>query len=312
MAKKALIVGINNYQNPRNNLRGCVNDALGWSNILTTKFGFKSGSSVRMLLDDRATTANIIGRLHWLVDGAKAGDQLVFTFSGHGSQIVNTKYDRDDYEPDGLDEIICPYDINWDKNYISDDFLNKLFRLVPKGVELLVISDSCHSGTLLREADRVSEIKFGGMPIDNDFRHSVLPKRDILQEVSRFIPIPIDIACRMPSVRTSILDHDGQIDSQSISSAESKTGKMVPKKGILISGCKADQTSADTFMNNKWCGAMSAVAMTVLRSNNYNMTYQKLVDEVNSILIRIGYSQRPQLQCPNELKERMFLGGKSK
>ena len=34
MSKKALCIGINNYRGVSNDLRGCVNDAQDWSNLL--------------------------------------------------------------------------------------------------------------------------------------------------------------------------------------------------------------------------------------------------------------------------------------
>lgn len=61
-------------------------------------------------------------RLGWFTKNAKAGDYLVFHYSGHGSQIR----DRDGDElNDNMDELICPYDIGWDDTFITDDDLNK-------------------------------------------------------------------------------------------------------------------------------------------------------------------------------------------
>jgi len=41
MAKRALLVGINKYQVPGADLRGCVNDAEELSEALTKFYGFK-------------------------------------------------------------------------------------------------------------------------------------------------------------------------------------------------------------------------------------------------------------------------------
>jgi hypothetical protein len=68
--------------------------------------------------------------LHPPPKDAKAGDKLLFHFSGHGSQIR----DRDGDElKDQLDEIICPHDMDWNGTYIVDDDLKAVFSKLPAG-----------------------------------------------------------------------------------------------------------------------------------------------------------------------------------
>ena len=142
MVQKALIVGINKY--PGAALQGCVNDALGMEAMVKDHFGF---TNIRLLLDEQATTANIKDGLTWLVQGAQPGDVLLFHYSGHGSQIRDTS--NLENEPDGLDEIICPIDLDWNTKIITDDYLKWAFDQVPAGVNLTVVLDCCHSGTAL-------------------------------------------------------------------------------------------------------------------------------------------------------------------
>ncbi len=147
MAKKALLVGINKYRIPGADLNGCVNDVTNVRDILLKYFGF-TVKDIRVIVDERATKKNIISRLHWLVDNAKEGDCLLFHYSGHGSQIV----DRDGDElKDRMDEILCPHDMDWDGNFISDDDLSKIFKNIAKGIRLEILLDCCHSGTGTRE-----------------------------------------------------------------------------------------------------------------------------------------------------------------
>ena len=101
MARKALLVGINDYQGV-SDLRGCVNDVLDMHFSLRSLFGFKT-EEIRTLTNDRATKDHITHRLRWLTEGAKSGDYLVFHFSGHGSQIRDRNRDE---LVDHLDEII--------------------------------------------------------------------------------------------------------------------------------------------------------------------------------------------------------------
>lgn len=141
MTKKALCVGINDYPfGEANDLRGCVNDANDWSNLLRNHFDF---TDVKQLLNSDATRANILTELENLLAGAQSGDVLVFTNASHGTYLADTDGDEPKY-----DEAICPYDS--DSNLLVDDTLRELFLNLPKDVRLTVISDSCHSGSVTR------------------------------------------------------------------------------------------------------------------------------------------------------------------
>jgi hypothetical protein len=160
MARKALLVGINRYPDPADELRGCVNDVLLMRETLERHYGFTDPGGVRVLADRRATTAAIMEGLAWLVDGVAAGDSLVFHYSGHGSQVP----DRNGDEHDGLDEILCPYDLEWE-HPLTDDDLAAAVAPIPKGALLTVILDCCHSGTGLREPSRNgSRVRYRFLP----------------------------------------------------------------------------------------------------------------------------------------------------
>jgi hypothetical protein len=101
MAKKALCVGVNNYPGTRNDLQGCVNDARDWARLLSGTFGFRD---VETLLDGQATRSRIKKKLGELISKGRAGDVLVFTYSGHGTHVPDVG-EKD--EADGRDEAIC-------------------------------------------------------------------------------------------------------------------------------------------------------------------------------------------------------------
>jgi hypothetical protein len=105
MNNKALLVGINAYPNPCNNLRGYINDIVDMENLITPKNKIYPKENIKSLTDSRATKKGILSALNWLLLGASAGDQILFQYSGHGAQIPS-------YNPaikkDGLDEIILP------------------------------------------------------------------------------------------------------------------------------------------------------------------------------------------------------------
>jgi hypothetical protein len=149
--KRALCIGINAYPGiPGNNLNGCLNDARNIGNALGTIFKF---DQVKTLLDSKAARFDILDGRDWLCAGAKLGDELVFTYSGHGTQVA----DRNGDESDGLDEALCPSDLcasNWEKCPITDDELCSGFIKLPRGVHLTILADCCHSGSITREFAR--------------------------------------------------------------------------------------------------------------------------------------------------------------
>jgi hypothetical protein len=169
--RRALLVGVNHYPDPRNNLKGCVNDVLMMAQMLTTNYQFES-SDIRLLTDERATTSGIRQRLRWLVEDTAPGSVLLFRFSGHGSQVRDRDGDELD---DGLDEILCPYDLDWDDPF-SDDEIAQVIEAVPQGVNFTIVLDCCHSGTGTRQffkepaANRAPNPRYLVPPPDVAFR----------------------------------------------------------------------------------------------------------------------------------------------
>ena len=258
MTKKALCVGINDYPfGDENDLQGCVNDANDWAALLKNHFQF---TDVKQLLNGEATKANIIAGLKGLLAGAVAGDILVFTNASHGTYLADTDGDEDKF-----DEAICPYDT--DSNLLVDDELRNLFKNIPKDVQLSVISDSCHSGSVTRV-------------MVNEYRRN----RQLNPRVFG----------------------GKELAPEQLRAARGKKEKY-PESGmkeILLSGCKSNQTSADAYINNDYHGAMSYHAIKAITDANYNLTYADLQKRVVSMLEEENYDQVPQLEGKDEFKSR--------
>ncbi|HYN26447.1 MAG TPA: caspase family protein [Pyrinomonadaceae bacterium] len=176
MTKKALCVGINDYPfGEENDLRGCVNDANDWANLLKKHFDF---TNIKQLLNGDATKTNIVAGIQDLLNGAKAGDILVFTNASHGTYLADTDGDEPKY-----DEAICPHDT--DSNLLVDDDLRELFKNIPKDVRLTVISDSCHSGSVTRvkvneyrRNRQLNPVVFGGIELSPDQLRAARGKKE--------------------------------------------------------------------------------------------------------------------------------------
>jgi len=144
--KKAICVGINNYPGIFNDLKGCVNDAKDWSALLQG-MGFETS----LILDAQATQTNVKTALQDLISTTNAGDVAVLTYSGHGTQVS----DRTSDENDRYDEAICLYDGN-----VIDDDLRVILDGIHPQATLVVISDSCFSGSVTRIAPEPATPRF--------------------------------------------------------------------------------------------------------------------------------------------------------
>jgi hypothetical protein len=162
----ALLIGCTKYDHlgETSNLRGPTNDVDMMRDVLISRFGFDS-NLIRTLTEDskangRPIKENITRELGHLAHVAGEGDRVVILLSGHGSQQPDNDFDNpEDPEPDGLDEIFCPADIDFAtseespfaKNALTDDELRSAITAVrDKGAFVWVIVDACHSGSAVR------------------------------------------------------------------------------------------------------------------------------------------------------------------
>lgn len=137
-SKYALLVGINAYKG-NNKLQGCVNDVNNVKKMLIS--GGYQDHCITILKNSQATAASIKSSLNFLMK-CKDSD-LVFHFSGHGSQIK---------DKNGVtQELICPYDYDehWD-NPFTDVVLKEILSKKESSSRLTIILDSCFSGGMSR------------------------------------------------------------------------------------------------------------------------------------------------------------------
>ncbi|MBL7807822.1 MAG: caspase family protein [Saprospiraceae bacterium] len=152
--KIALIVAVGDYPESSGWQKiNAQNDVVLITNTLLRQ-GFKAGN-ITQVVDKDASREEILKTLRKTVKSLKPGDVFLFQFSGHGQQVADDNGD----EYDGFDEAIVPYNspMKYQKdgyqggNLIRDEELGALLdearkKIGPSG-NVLVILDSCHSGT---------------------------------------------------------------------------------------------------------------------------------------------------------------------
>lgn len=139
-ASTALCIGINDYPGTGSDLAGCVNDARDWAALLADR-----GFSVTQLLDGEATRSAMADAMASVVSAAGSGDNVVITYSGHGTWQPDENGD----EPDMRDEALCPHDLD-SQGPLLDDELFDIFSDAEHGARVVFLSDSCHSGSVAR------------------------------------------------------------------------------------------------------------------------------------------------------------------
>ncbi|MGE0085937.1 MAG: caspase family protein [Desulfococcaceae bacterium] len=270
MARRAFLVGINDYRTTRD-LRGSHNDVSNMRSILKDYLGF-TNNDIRVLLDDRATKDAILYRLEYMVDKALPGDFMVFHFAGHGSQIRDRN--GDDLE-DSLDEVLCPWDVSWDSGFILDDDLDRIFARIPQGAVLEVFLDCCHSGTSARSVT-------AGTP--------AVPAADT---VSRYLPPPADIRFRYEGEESELGETRG---FQMVN----RSGTSSTANHILWAACHSGQESADAFINGSYNGAFTYYFCKHMRDSSGRISRANLLERIRNSLFHNGYPQTPQLECMND------------
>jgi hypothetical protein len=260
--QKALTVGVNIFQKTFiTRLSGCVNDALDIRSILKTYFNF-TNTDIHVLTDARGNKGLIFDRLNMLSKWAMPGDLVVFSYSAHGSQLRDRNGDE---LSDHMDELFCPYDMDWDKGtYILDDEMAQVCAAFRKGVTFEVLMDTCHSATMLRN------------PVDKEMlKYQIKP---------RYTPPPLDLMLRAEGEEKDLCPTKKIMRSLSI------TDK------VLWAACKSNQTSADAYFNGRYNGAFTFFFCQAIKKAKGKITRRALISQVRKSLTGAGFDQIPQLE----------------
>jgi len=267
MKNKALLVGINKYPDPQNDLRGSINDILDMEHLITETNKVYAKQNIKKLTDRDATKKGILTQLKWLLEGAQSGDQLLFHYSGHGAQspTLNAKL-----EADGLDEIICPYDFDGSNaTTLRDKEFAQLFAGIPKGVHFVWISDSCHAEDLSRDLQMPGEPQyryFNGM-MQIGMKHERKENEGRINEVN---------------------------EESAFEAYDASTIITAPLNGALLSACASHELSADAYIDKRFNGAFTHYLIKNLLQYSDSKSMQAIVQLVNKDLDKNGYDQNPE------------------
>lgn len=229
-------------------LVACINDAKDMLEIAKQK-GFEESN---ILINEQATYANVTKQINNATKKLKSGDFFFITYSGHGAYVPDNNKD----EKDGNDETWCLYD-----RMIIDDKLAWLWSKFKSGVRILMLSDSCHSGTVAR---------------------TMLPDGTLVE------PIP-DEKNRLMKKGPEVYKKFKSLYDNDVSDSEKNIGKTskINASVILLSGCQDNQTSLDGDKN----GLFTEKLLKVYNKGKFTGNYAGLLTGILKLM--------PSNQTPN-------------
>lgn len=255
----------------------------GWSGDLTAcEFDAKDmaaiaksqGMKSTVLLTKQGTRAKMLTAIRKAAKQLKKGDFFFLTYSGHGGQVPDVTGE----ETDKQDETWCLFD----GQLIDDELYFELSRFAA-GVRILVLSDSCHSGTVTRNRP---------------------PQVDPSASVRRSKMMPISVGLRTyrehqqfydnlqknvakAAGKAAVVDPDSVLAQLAVSPRLTAIAKRFNASVILISGCQDNQTSMDGEQN----GAFTEQLLKVWNHGNFSGNYAKFHAAIRAEL--------PASQTPN-------------
>jgi metacaspase-1 len=267
----SLHIGINevsaaHYEGWTGPLAACEFDAHDMSALAQSR-GIKS----TLLITKKATRANLLATLRKAAKTLSDGDFFFMSFSGHGGQVPDVSGEEDDKQ----DETWCLFD-----GQLIDDELYYELSKFKAGVRILVVSDSCHSGTVVRAGRPPS-----GTPAQ---RPRIMPPavgmRVYAAHKAFYDKLQNDVA-KVAGGRVS--DPDTALANVTVSNRLTGIVKEFKPSVILISGCQDNQFSMDGDHN----GAFTEQLLRVWNNGAFTGSYARL-----HALVRAGL---PPSQSPN-------------
>lgn len=108
------------------------------------------------LKDDTASISNVIYAIYDLAQQTKADDLAVIYYSGHGAEGYDTVIEENGFN---FDQAWCLFD-----GLLKDNQMKQCLSFFKKGTRVVLISDSCHSGSMYRSGMVLNGYKIKAIP----------------------------------------------------------------------------------------------------------------------------------------------------
>lgn len=138
-------IGVNRLERTRYpgvcTLTGCENDAKAMARLARAQ-----GFSPTLLLGAKATVGAVRAAVAAAASPVGGDGMVLVTYSGHGGLVPDVPDEGDSRDlTDGNDETWCL----WDRQMLDDE-IYRMWTAFEPGARVLIVSDSCHSGGVIR------------------------------------------------------------------------------------------------------------------------------------------------------------------
>jgi hypothetical protein len=289
----ALLVAVGQFRDPALKtfqLRGPAIDINSVQQTLTAQWGFAPGD-IMALRDSEATHERILAEIAALEQRSAKGDTVLIYFSGHGT---SANADENAFDLPYATGAWVPYDLDYSSNAAAKkslivgrrDLVPRLKRLDEAGRWVVVVSDSCYSGQVVRSfGQKFSHTRF--LPMN---------ARDL--GVSQ---VQAPIAARPPPPPypyEHVVLLSGASDSE---------------QGADIA--TAEQLQSAPTLDGQFHGAFTDAFLRLLKGQLLpgNFNYAQAREAMNAFLEHRNFPQHPQLlpaiaEDPHDVGSNSFLG----
>jgi len=244
------------------------------------------------------TGQNMLAAFNWLISNNHPGDSLFLHYSGHGGQVADPDGDRES----GMDDTICPLDFEHNGQITSDTLHRVLITPLALGVRLTVIFDCCHSGTALELPYVYRSDEDGNIGLVGGIKKSVRlvsSARALIQ--GGFSMDKVNDAKHLFAEAQSLFNGFRSHRTPSPSGLDKEhfvEGWEEGKDVWMFSGCRDNQTSADTSIAGAPTGAMSWAFIKTMREYP-DQSYEQVLQRTRAFIAG-RYSQIPQLSVGDQ------------
>jgi hypothetical protein len=231
------------------------------------------GMKASVLPTKKATRAATLSGLRAAARALRPGDLFFLSYSGHGGQVPDVTGD----EADRKDETWCLHD----GQLIDDELYLELGRFAA-GVRILVVSDSCHSGTVTRDVPQTSDT-------GANRRSRLMPEAVALpayrEHADFYDQLQRDVSA---AAGGRAVDPDAAVARAAGGSRLAAITAAFKPELLLISGCQDHQVSLDGERN----GAFTEQLLAVWNRGAFEGDYAGFHAQIRA---RLPASQSPRL-----------------
>ena len=271
------------------NLTGAVNDAITMKELFTEKYKIKA-ENVHVVTDKDAGVDGFIKEMKWLVQTAQPGDQILFSFSGHGSQLP------DKTKPNGKASVI----VLADDELVPGEFFKKLSTsLKGAGINSTFVFDSCFSGGMSRQALRFngSELKeVRTRSLNASFGTSGSP-------IASNGPLPLSAKAHLGSEANFLKSSGATVK------ARAKAGTIRGEVAFIFAS-NDQQTSSDLSFKDpeKKAHGLFTLMLEMVLSKGPELPIGEVVTAINDFITKnTDFKQRPGTEFSNEERSKRPL-----